>query len=52
MFVYIERGTLIRYDQRSSFILEVILLQLSLHLKLSVLLPLHLNADISYVFIC
>ena len=47
MFVYIERGTLIRCDQRSSFILEVILLQLSTHLKLSVLLPLHLNADIS-----
>ena len=47
MIVYRERGTLIRCDQRSSFILEVILLQLSLHLKLDVLLPLHLNADIS-----
>ncbi len=47
MIVYRERGRLIRCDQRSSFILEVILLQLSLHLKLSVLLPLHLNADMS-----
>ena len=28
-----------RYDQRASFILGAILLQLSLHLKLNVLLP-------------
>lgn len=47
MIVYKERGTLIRCDQRSSFILEVILLPLSLHLKLGVLLPLHLNTDMS-----
>lgn len=47
MIVYGKRGTLIRCDQRSSFILEVILLPLSLHLKLSVFLPQHLNTDIS-----